>query len=370
MKFPVGVSLLLVSVTHAATCGLRRRQPVVRYVAEGKPLLLHVNVDFSIRRWNLVKDNVVIAKDSPKETPWTLLNKILKKNKVFKNDSGIYSLNVYAVKIWHSIKIQLNVEAGDLRLSSSAPVWNVTLSQLCLPHREMRVTCSSQGDAKEFSWTLGNQKLDRTVSSLVYQDNSIILKENVQGNLTCSVRNHVSHGTVTRELIPCPGLGERLTCRFHEGTEVLVRRNSSESQPALSNVEILVSFDKEETLAIVCYSHHPHHIQYLWDLGIVLLLFSVLVGLQCLCSKVKRSGTTDVKMEDELIYAQVRIHEKKSNQRKKTVTPDAWTVEYGAVAVPELSDEMGATLYSVVQASDQLMPQQPLEENRDFQNLR
>ncbi|XP_048850738.1 uncharacterized protein LOC125719911 isoform X2 [Brienomyrus brachyistius] len=219
----------------------------------------------------------------------------------------------------------------------------------------MRVTCSSQGDAKEFSWTLENQKLDRTVSSLVYQNSSVILKENVQGNLTCSVRNHVSHGTVTRELIPCPGLGERLTCRFHEGTEVLVRRISSESQPALSNVEILVSFDKEETLAIVCYSHHPHHIQYLWDFGIVLLLFSVLVGLQCLCSKVKRSGTTDVKMEDELIYAQVRIHEKKSNQRKKTVTPDAWTVEYGAVAVPELSGEMGATLYSVVQASDQLM---------------
>ncbi|XP_048850734.1 uncharacterized protein LOC125719910 isoform X6 [Brienomyrus brachyistius] len=343
MKFPVGVSLLLVSVTHAATCGLRRRQPVVRYVAEGKPLLLHVNVDFSIRRWNLVKDNVVIAKDSPKETPWTLLNKILKKNKVFKNDSGIYSLNVYAVKIWHSIKIQLNVEAGDLRLSSSAPVWNVTLSQLCLPHREMRVTCSSQGDAKEFSWTLGNQKLDRTVSSLVYQDNSIILKENVQGNLTCSVRNHVSHGTVTRELIPCPGLGDHNTCRFYEGTEVVVRRNSSDSQPgSQSNVEILVSFDKEETLAIVCYSHHPHHIQYLWD----------------------------AKKKDELIYAQVRIHEKKSSQRKKTVTPDAWTVEYGAVAVPELSDEMGATLYSVVQASDQLMPQQPLEENRDFQNLR
>ncbi|XP_072562281.1 uncharacterized protein [Paramormyrops kingsleyae] len=214
----------------------------------------------------------------------------------------------------------------------------------------MRVSCSSQGDAKEFSWTLGNQKLDRTVSSLIYQNNSVVLKENVQGNLTCSVRNHVSYGAVTRELIPCPGLGEHNTCRLHEGTEVVVRRNSSESQPeSQSNVEILVSFDKEEILTVVCYSHHTHHIQYLWDFGIVLVLFSVSVGLQCLCTKVKRSGTTDVKKEDELIYAQVRIHEKKSSQRKKTATPDAWTVEYGAIAVPDLSNDMGCVLYAVVQ---------------------
>ncbi|XP_072562839.1 uncharacterized protein [Paramormyrops kingsleyae] len=350
LKFPVGLTLLLISATHAAavTCVIRGREPVPCYAAEGEPLLLRVNVNFSIHEWKLVKDNIVIARDSKKQTTWLLLNDTLQKNKIFKNDSGIYNLDVYNEKgRGNSRKIQLNVEA---------PVSNVTLSQLCLPHRAMRVSCSSQGDAKEFSWTLGNQKLDRTVSSLIYQNNSVVLKENVQGNLTCSVRNHVSHGAVTRELIPCPGLGEHFTCRLHEGTEVVVRRNSSESQPALSNVEILVSFDKEETLAIVCYSHHTRHIHYLWDFGIVLVLFSVLVGLQCLCSKVKRSDATDVKKEDELIYAQVRIHEKKNSQRKKTATPDAWTVEYGAIAVPDLSNDMGCTLYSVVEASDQIVP--------------
>lgn len=57
-----------------------------------------------------MKDNIVIAKDSRKESTWVLLNKILKKNKVFKNDSGIYSLNFSAVKRRYSLKMQLNVE--------------------------------------------------------------------------------------------------------------------------------------------------------------------------------------------------------------------------------------------------------------------
>lgn len=103
-------------IAAAITCVIRGREPVPCYVAEGESLLLHVNVNFSIHTWNLVKDNIV--KGSNKQATWLLLNDTLQKNKVFKNDSGIYTLNVFDKNGKGNLsKIQLNVE-GMFLLSS------------------------------------------------------------------------------------------------------------------------------------------------------------------------------------------------------------------------------------------------------------
>ncbi|KAL0153064.1 hypothetical protein M9458_051663 [Cirrhinus mrigala] len=60
----------------------------------------------------------------------------------------------------------------------------------------MRVSCSSDGDQLLYNWTLNGD-------SLMDGNSSIDLDEGTDGNITCSVKNHVSHGQTTIRLV-CP----------------------------------------------------------------------------------------------------------------------------------------------------------------------
>ncbi|XP_043089108.1 uncharacterized protein LOC122335343 [Puntigrus tetrazona] len=63
----------------------------------------------------------------------------------------------------------------------------------------MRVSCSSEGDQLLYSWTLnGDPQKDG--------NSSIDLDERSDGDISCSVKNHVSHAQNTTRLKPCPGL--------------------------------------------------------------------------------------------------------------------------------------------------------------------
>ncbi|KAK2904100.1 hypothetical protein Q8A73_010757 [Channa argus] len=75
----------------------------------------------------------------------------------------------------------------------TAPVSSVLLVSECLSQGEMRVSCSSEGgDSTQYSWTLdGHTLTDAELLSGNNETNSITLKQQVSGNLVCSVRNHV-----------------------------------------------------------------------------------------------------------------------------------------------------------------------------------
>ncbi len=83
-----------------------------------------------------------------------------------------------------------------------APIGSVEVSIICSSSGAMGVFCSSDGDQLLYSWTLNGDPL-------MDGNSSIDLDERTDGNIICSVKNHVSHAQKTIRLEPCPA-GELL----------------------------------------------------------------------------------------------------------------------------------------------------------------
>ncbi|XP_073343328.1 uncharacterized protein [Pagrus major] len=81
-----------------------------------------------------------------------------------------------------------------LQLIIEAPVSSVLLVSECLSQGEMRVSCSSEGgDSPQYSWTLdGHALTDAQLLSGNKDSNNIILRQDVSGQLVCSVSNYIS----------------------------------------------------------------------------------------------------------------------------------------------------------------------------------
>ncbi len=80
-----------------------------------------------------------------------------------------------------------------------APIGSVEVSIICSSSGVMRVFCSSEGDQLLYSWTLNGDPL-------MDGNSSIDLDEGTDGNIICSVKNHVSHVQKTIRLKPCPAV--------------------------------------------------------------------------------------------------------------------------------------------------------------------
>ncbi|XP_016307252.1 uncharacterized protein LOC107661947 [Sinocyclocheilus anshuiensis] len=80
-----------------------------------------------------------------------------------------------------------------------APIGSVEVSISCSSSGAMRVFCFSEGDQILYSWTLNG-------GPLMDGNSSIDLDERTDGNISCSVKNHVSHRQKTVSVKPCPVL--------------------------------------------------------------------------------------------------------------------------------------------------------------------
>ncbi|RXN36060.1 hepatocyte cell adhesion molecule-like protein [Labeo rohita] len=85
-----------------------------------------------------------------------------------------------------------------LQWRDCSPIGSVEVSIICSSSGVMRASCSSEGDQLLYSWTLNGD-------SLMDGNGSIDLNEGTDGNITCSVKNHVSHGQKTINVKPCVG---------------------------------------------------------------------------------------------------------------------------------------------------------------------
>ncbi|XP_073342578.1 uncharacterized protein [Pagrus major] len=92
-----------------------------------------------------------------------------------------------------------------LQLNIQAPVSSVLLVSECLSQGEMRVSCSSNGgDSPQYSWTLdGHTLTDAQLLSGNKDSNNIILRQDVSGQLVCSVSNHVSRVSKEETISTC-----------------------------------------------------------------------------------------------------------------------------------------------------------------------
>ncbi|XP_052470952.1 uncharacterized protein LOC128027392 isoform X29 [Carassius gibelio] len=124
-------------------------------------------------------------------TELTVINGTLIINRVIRSDSGNYTLTLS-----HSDGTETS---RDLQVIVEAPIGSVNVSIICSSSGVMRVSCSSEGDQLLYSWTLNG-------GPLMDGNSSIDLDERTDGDISCSVKNHVSHTQKTIRLKPCPGL--------------------------------------------------------------------------------------------------------------------------------------------------------------------
>ncbi|XP_059377214.1 uncharacterized protein LOC132113463 [Carassius carassius] len=123
-------------------------------------------------------------------TEVTVINGTLIIKRVIRADSGNYRLTLS-----HSDGTETS---RDLQVIVEAPIGSVNVSIICSSSGVMRVSCSSDGDQLLYSWTLNGDPL-------MDGNSSIDLDKETDGNISCSVKNHVSHTQKTIRLKPCPG---------------------------------------------------------------------------------------------------------------------------------------------------------------------
>ena len=82
---------------------------------------------------------------------------------------------------------------------------SVLLVSECLSQGEMRVSCSSDGgDSPQYSWTLdGHTLTDAQLLSGNKDSNTITLRQDVSGQLVCSVSNNVSRVSKEEKISTC-----------------------------------------------------------------------------------------------------------------------------------------------------------------------
>ncbi|XP_023688261.1 T-cell surface antigen CD2-like isoform X2 [Paramormyrops kingsleyae] len=247
--------------------------------------------------------------------------------------SGIYTLEVFHLN-------GTNIPSERFLLIIEEPVTPPALSPLCLPHGELRVSCSSPvGDNPQYSWLLDGLPLNH--SRPVYDDGkrAVILGKNTSGKLTCTAKNNVSKANTTEMLPSCAGLGPVVNCTLTNGTEIAVRMNATLGPSLLYNMNILFTVDGRETLAAVCNAssqqtgkkndnHFDMMPMLLAALGTVVLLLVLTVVVYSYCRKRPHVQAEEIKPDtEELTYAQVTFNKNKS-RREKRAEPE---VVYGEV---------------------------------------
>ncbi|KAL0175509.1 hypothetical protein M9458_027839, partial [Cirrhinus mrigala] len=77
------------------------------------------------------------------------------------------------------------------------PIDSVEVSISCSSSGVMRASCSSEGNQLLYSWTLNGDPL-------MDGNSNTDLDKETDGNICCSVKNHVSHAQKTIRVKPCP----------------------------------------------------------------------------------------------------------------------------------------------------------------------
>ncbi|XP_014828312.1 PREDICTED: uncharacterized protein LOC106907225 isoform X5 [Poecilia mexicana] len=140
-------------------------------------------------------NTVVTPKDD--RIPFFPSNGSVRINDLRRNDSREYKIEMFD-------RNGKNTGWKTLQLFVQAPVSSVQLSHDCLSQGQMKVSCVSQGDSPQYSWTLdGHTLTDSELFSRNTETNIIVLRQNISGHLVCSVRNQVSNSSKEMNLAGC-----------------------------------------------------------------------------------------------------------------------------------------------------------------------
>ncbi|KAJ8281607.1 hypothetical protein COCON_G00041260 [Conger conger] len=352
--------LVLPAVSHgtATSCDISRDKPVRCYGTLGQSV--SINLKTATNPCSGVQLEIKFNGDTffrckngaptPEKTcnnHCRLDNRTFRLENLTKSLSGMYSFEEFD-------KNGTTAQKGNIELIIQAPVSPPELSQLCQPHGEIRVWCSSTGEAPQYNWTLNDQPLDGGVAFLSNETQTVILKRDIPGSITCTVSNHVSKENTTQELFTCRGLGAPVKCT--NGTEIDVRMNASlNAASLLNNTEIFFMDRGGEYVSAICkinsYTQNKSsensqttnftcESQQLMIVSVALatclvLLAILLVTCCCLYKKKQKqpmgsqrsNGDGPEGDPQELVYCQVQVAKKKDRPKKQQ------QVVYGEVKV-------------------------------------
>ncbi|KAK6298311.1 hypothetical protein J4Q44_G00313660 [Coregonus suidteri] len=310
-----------------------------------------------------MRNNKLVIRNSPikDRVHFFTNNGTFRLNNTTRNDSGKYLLETF------TFNGQV-IRTSGLQLFIEAPVSSPQLSSGCLSHGEIRVSCSSEGDGPQYSWTMDGQTLRDTESSPGDETNTITLKKGLSGDLTCTIRNNISSDTVSKRISHCPGL-IYVNCTSSNGTKISEWVNATgntlcvEPTTVVTVTEVHTSKTStgkgqwHDTLMTSRPSNHTQGLtnitstnspQTLWiftteQLGMaagslagVVLVLLMLLAVYCVQKKKKPSKTpvislTTVKDDSQDVeYADVRILRKEMRQKEREAPVE---VEYGQVKV-------------------------------------
>eukprot|EP00066_Takifugu_rubripes_P019701 XP_011608967.1 PREDICTED: uncharacterized protein LOC105417366 [Takifugu rubripes] len=208
MKAVMGLLLMLVRVSLGVETSCDGRQDKTQcYGALGGTLVLQlmdkVPEILSFTWWNSTGmilnriGNGPVTNKLSTRSEFISHNGTLRMNSLSRTDGGEYKFVIFD-------------EDGEItavqtqQLNIQAPVSTVRLTSECLSQGEKRMSCSSDGDIPQYSWTLdGDTLTDDQLLSGNNETNEIILKQTVSGRLVCLVRNHVSEASVTEMISTC-----------------------------------------------------------------------------------------------------------------------------------------------------------------------
>nr|XP_046261379.1 T-cell surface antigen CD2-like [Scatophagus argus] len=285
MEAVIGLLLMLLRVTHGVETSCDGRQNGTQcYGALGGTVVLQLmdsTSDIFRYQWS-DKTGAILGggQNRPlhnwiaKRSVFTPSNGTFRINNLITTDDGEYTLRIFDSSGKQS-------EKRILQLTIQAPVSSVLLDTECLSQGELRVSCSSEGgDSPQYSWTLNGHTLtDAQLFSGNNETNIITLKQDVSGQLVCSVENHVSRVSKEVNRSTCGFIF--INCTLPNGTPisqwVFEATNSLCVEPTTTTTSPTTTEGKETHVSITPIDH-PWYIRYLYPIcglrtAVVILIF-------------------------------------------------------------------------------------------------
>ncbi|KAG8004376.1 hypothetical protein GBF38_009358, partial [Nibea albiflora] len=349
MEAVFGLLLLLLGVSHGVEIYCDGRQDGAQcYGALGGTVALQLMDSASeIFKYQLFKNRTAILNGGKNRnvtnviadrSSFTPSNGTFRINDLSRTDGGEYTLTTFDSKGRGS-------EPRPLQLTIQAPVSSVLLVSECLSQGEMRVSCSSEGgDSPQYSWTLdGHTLTDTQLLPGNNETNIITLKQDVSGQLACSVKNHVSSVSETKTIstcgfifIDCISNGTRISQWVLEANNTLCDPTTvsptTEGKGTVTTVSIKPSTNITSSNQTASHTDGPWYLKHLPVIAGVLFALVILlvvgVAVVFVHQKKQKNKPKEEDDEQELTYADVRIVQRQGRKIQQTAEVD---VEYGQV---------------------------------------
>ncbi|XP_042181765.1 uncharacterized protein LOC121846923 isoform X2 [Oncorhynchus tshawytscha] len=331
MEAVLGLLVITAGVSHGSETSCDAREDGSQcYGALGGTVYLQLTDTMAYSHYSFYKGSTgakteilktkvtLVIRDTPikDRVHFFINNGTFRLNNTQRNDSGEYLLTKYDSEgeTTGTIGLQLFIEA---------PVSSPQLSSECLSHGEMKVSCSSEGDGPQYSWTLDGQTLNDTDAPPDNKTNTITLKKGLSGDLTCTVRNNINRNTVSRRISHCPGL-MYVNCTLSNGTKISEWVNATGNTLCVEPTTVTTESHTSKTFTATKYIGMAAG-----SLAGVVLVLLMMLAVYCVQKKNKPPSKAQVKGDSQDVeYADVRILRQEMRQKEREAPVE---VEYGHV---------------------------------------